>query len=395
MQSIKFRITLIVVLGVLVGCLGVGYQFHRIHQMNLDLASRDSLRQSLEGFRNLRHDSVNLMTAAVEALLGNPELSGALAAQDREGLLAASRPLYDSYHERYGITHWNYWEPEPTGETEVKGLRNFLRAATPEKYGEFLERATLAEVVRTKDYVNGLDLGNTGFALRVIHPVVRDGKVCGYFELGQDISSFLKSMKTQSGDEYALALEKSRLDEKKWTSSRTTRGLSNNWNDMPDLVLAANTTQDGDIFSYDGSLTGLPGAGTTLGLVHRDDRIYTRGAFPLADATGQVVGGVFVLRDITATYAQMRQAQTQAILMISGLLALVGAGMIFIFRRLIVARLDRMIEVATRVVGGEYETVVVPSAKDEIGRFEALFEQFRQVFVGLIREVEDRDRRAA
>jgi hypothetical protein len=36
------------------------------------------------------------------------------------------------------------------------------------------------------------------------------------------------------------------------------------------------------------------------------------------------------------------------------------------------------------VVGGEFDLEIVPSAEDEIGTFETLFEQFRMLFVELI-----------
>jgi hypothetical protein len=54
-----------------------------------------------------------------------------------------------------------------------------------------------------------------------------------------------------------------------------------------------------------------------------------------------------------------------------------------------VARLERLIRVAKRVVGGEFNLEVVPSAHDELGKFEELFEQFRRVFVDLVGSIED------
>jgi hypothetical protein len=395
MTSIKTKILLIVGCSMVLGTLVVSFLFHQNYQRTLDMTAEESIRSSIESFQNLRKDNVDMMAAAVQALAGNQNISTTFAARDREGLLAATQGLYKSYNQRYGITHWNYWEPEPEGQTNVKGLVNFMRTATPSKYGEFLERVTLAEAVRTKTFVEGLDLGNTGFALRVIHPVYAENRLCGYFELGKDISSFLESMKTQTGDEYGLMLSKQKLDAKKWESSRTSRGLANNWDAMPDMVLAKNTTTDETIFAHNGSLDVIPPNGECLGLVKRNGHIYTRGAFPLTDATGATVGGIFVLRDITDIYARSRAAQTRAIVAIIVLMSLVGGAMVFLFDRMIIRRLNGLIDTATRVVGGDYETQVIPGSKDEIGQFEGLFEQFRTVFVGLVHDAEERNRKAA
>lgn len=71
------------------------------------------------------------------------------------------------------------------------------------------------------------------------------------------------------------------------------------------------------------------------------------------------------------------------------LMALTGIVMCVLFNRLIVARLERLIRVAKRVVGGEFNVEVVPSAQDEVGKFEELFEQFRRVFVNLVGNIEN------
>ena len=62
-------------------------------------------------------------------------------------------------------------------------------------------------------------------------------------------------------------------------------------------------------------------------------------------------------------------------------------GIVFVLTlldRLVFRRLNHIIVVATRVVGGDYETEVRVSSDDEVGQFEQLFEQFRRVFVDLL-----------
>jgi hypothetical protein len=55
--------------------------------------------------------------------------------------------------------------------------------------------------------------------------------------------------------------------------------------------------------------------------------------------------------------------------------------------RLVFQHLDHIIQVATRVVGGDFETQIQVGSRDEIGSFEQLFEQFRSVFVDLLASV--------
>jgi methyl-accepting chemotaxis protein len=232
-------------------------------------------------------------------------------------------------------------------------------------------------------------MGITGFAFRVVAPVYWKGKLCGYFEIGKDIGNFLVSMKQQTGNEYGLLLLKERMDAAKWRSSRKNWGERDNWDDMPDLLLAKNTYRDDSILRYSGSLDRVPEAGQELGLVEHGAGVYSRGVFPLREAGGAKVGAVFVLSDITAVYQAAHQTMMQGFLAIVLLMGLAGVVMCVLFNRLIVVRLERLIRVATRVVGGEFDLEVVPSARDEVGKFEELFEQFRRVFVDLVRNVEE------
>lgn len=384
LKTIQFKM-LALVAGVLVlGAIGLSWYFNQIYARTADRITTETIAGTAAQFAEVQRTSVELMAATMEALVRDPELRAGLAARDPARLLVASEPLFRELRSKYGITHWNYWEPEPTGETSARGLRNVLRVATPKVQGDFVERETLARVSRERKVVSGLDLGFTGMVLRVLMPVEESGRIVGYIELGKEIGGFLAGLKKATGDEYGLLLAKGRMDEKKWTTQRSVAGLRNNWGDMPDQVLAQNTTDDDALVHYAGRVADLPDQGQPLEVVGRGEKHLTRGVFPLRDVAGAKVGAVFVLHDITPAYDEMRSGQRQAILGVVGLMVLLGGLIIAAFQVLVVSRIRHMIRVATRVVGGEFDLEIKPSADDEIGAFETLFEQFRLLFVELI-----------
>jgi len=55
-----------------------------------------------------------------------------------------------------------------------------------------------------------------------------------------------------------------------------------------------------------------------------------------------------------------------------------------VLNRLVFVRLNRTMDIVTRVVGGEFSKQIVPTAADEVGRLEELFEQFRAIFVSVV-----------
>ncbi len=383
-RTIRFKMFAVIVLCLGVGAAGLGWYFSRMFTRNAERLTREAIQSASAAFADQQRTITDLMAATLATLAIDPEVRAALASREPARVLQLSQPLYRELRTRFGITHWNYWEPESASDMAPKGLRNILRVGTPDMHGDFVERTTLARVARERRLVSGLDLGFTGLVLRTLVPVEDGGRPIGYLELGREIGGFLQDMKKVSGGEYGFLVEKRHMDEKKWATQRAATGARNNWNDIPGLLLVQNTTDDSEILHYDGKIADLPDDGQPLEVLRKGGRALVRGVFPARDVSGTKIGGVFVLRDITSVYDEMRSAQLQAILGLIGLMLLLAIILVLFFQLLVVRRLREMIRVATRVVGGEFDLEIVPSAHDELGEFETLFEQFRMLFVELI-----------
>jgi uncharacterized membrane protein len=78
-----------------------------------------------------------------------------------------------------------------------------------------------------------------------------------------------------------------------------------------------------------------------------------RGLFPIRDAAGNTVGAMFVVRDISRFYLAMRRTQTILILSLVGVLTLGMLLVLGLLNTLVFRRLERIIKIATRVVGGD------------------------------------------
>lgn len=160
------------------------------------------------------------------------------------------------------------------------------------------------------------------------------------------------------------------MDRKFWADSSAMWKRRDNWDDNANFVVADKTTANDAIIQFQGDLATVPAQGEVLEYLRNGNSVLVRGIFPIHDAEGNSVGAMFVVRDISGFYLSMRHTQNVLVLTL--------------LDRLVFRRLNHIIVVATRVVGGDYETEIRVSSDDEVGQFEQLFEQFRRVFVDLL-----------
>jgi len=334
--------------------------------------------QRLFGILEARETSK--MVAVSEALATNPEVRDALAARDRNRLLGLTSPLYSELKAQ-GITNWMFHTADPE-------MSVFLRLHNPGKFGDRLNRFMDKEVVRTQSTVAGNELAKAGFAARTIRPFYDSrGQLTGYIEFGEEIGHFIHEMKAQTGDDYGLLLNKKFVDQKFWADTNATLNRRDNWNDHAAFVLADLTSASERTIQFDGDLGSVSGNGQVLERYESGDSVFVRGLFPIYDTAHNTVGAMFVVRDISGVYISMRN--TQQMLMLLSMVGLVlGCGLVMMMlSRLVFDRLQHIIRVATRVVGGDFETAIAVESDDEIGQFEQLFDQFRQVFVNVLHEM--------
>jgi HAMP domain-containing protein len=366
-------------------CLSVGlggilalihYSFNRNTQ---NLASQAVTgAQSLFAISEARE--IRKMAALTQSLNLNPRIGDALLARDREGLIEMTAPFFLNLKDD-GITDFTF-------HTQELDPAVFLRLSDPASSGDHMGRFMDKQVATTLTMVTGNEMGKAGFAVRTIAPMFGShGEVAGYVEFGEELGQFLHGMKTTTGDDYGLLLDKKYVNQQFWADSNAALNRRNNWNDAPNYVMGDKTSNFDRIFDFKGDLSAVPANGEALERYHEGKSEFVRGVFPIQDVAGNRVGAIFVVRDITNFYLSMQH--TEIIFAVSTAVAvLIGTGIfLFMLSRLVFQRLERIIRVATRVVGGDHGTEIQVSSDDEVGQLEQLFEQFRQVFVYVLSSV--------
>ena len=309
----------------------VDFYIYGMHARNLDEVSARSLEHSINEYNYLKEFDIKKLSAIMEALLEDKEIKSIYLEGDREKLYDRISPFYEKIKEQYGITHWYFIKPEPESTC-------FLRVHNLEIFNDEIKRFTYINSVRDKDFGTGIELGKTAFALRVVHPYYGgEGELIGYMELGEEIDHFLISMNQETGSDYNLFVLKEYLDQEDWASLREVKGLENNWDDMEDIISIEKTS--GLTSDIDMDIEGIPDGGTVLGRYTAGDARYSESVFPIYDAGGRKVGGIFVLTDISDNYSQFYQS-----LLLISLVGLVIFTAIGLFLYKVFGRINKELE---------------------------------------------------
>jgi len=380
LNLIRTKVLLALIACLVIGVAGIVALMQYSFTRNADALAAESVTAAQRLFMILEAREISKMSAVADMLIANDEVLDAVASRDRPRLLALTGPMYLEL-KKQGITNWMFHTPEA-------GMPVFLRLHNPTLFGDQLNRFMDKEIQRTHAPVEGNELARAGFAVRVIEPLTNaQGKQLGYVEFGEEIGQFIHTMKQQTGDDYGLLLSKRYVDRQFWSQSNAILKRRDNWNDNPRFVVADKTTPSDSIIKFDGDLGAVHAEGSVLERFHDGNAIFVRGIFPLHDAAGNSVGAMFVVHDISATYVAMRGTRNILVLVTVATLSLGMFLVLTLLDRLVFRRLDRIIRIATRVVGGDYESNIHVSSEDEVGQIELLFEQFRCVFVDVLSHV--------
>jgi HAMP domain-containing protein len=334
---------------------------------SLRIASRHAVADAGAGLEALERADVARLDAALVALASNPALVEAYRARDRERFLRLARPVLEGLRQAHDVTHLSVHDLARV---------NFARVHAPERSGGLVERTTLAQAALTGQRAAGKELGATAFALRVVVPWRVGGEVIGYLEAAEELGHLLARLKEQTGDDYALLVEKRFVDEAGWKAAY---GERKPWGTGGLLVVQSTA---GLPVVPPGHLEEALAEGAPFVVPGADGRTRARGFFPVRDAAGRRVGAVVVDHDLSALSGALEKERAGVLLTLAGAGAVMALFLPWLVQRLVFVRLRRLAEAmeaqGARLAGGDYaEAAPAPAPPaDEIGRFETFVATF-------------------
>ena len=349
------------------------------YNKNVAMVASAALTAAQKTFDNIKAQELSSLSLASSALGNMDTVRDLFLKGDRQALHAYLAPTYADLKSR-GVDIITFLDKEGTA---------FLRMKTPASFGDSLRAVpTVRKAMESNEVAAGIDLVKPGLARGSCRPL-RDGKgvVVGYVIVGGSLDDLLVTIKGQTGDDYTLMGYKSFLDEKLYHNGRVAKGLPDTWAQFGSIAVLATSMDVQSNGQYERDLQDLSAGGRLLDPSEAAGSAFVNGVFPLYDAVGSSIGGIFARHDITALHTGMKRVQTLSVIALVVLTVLLCLIIASVLNKLVFVRLRRTMDIVTRVVGGEFSQKIVSASPDEVGQLEDLFEQFRTIFVGVVDEV--------
>jgi two-component system, sensor histidine kinase and response regulator len=268
---------------------------------------RQRLEEDLAGFASdvKRQIRISLeqqalgLAAALQPITADAGVKQALRLGDTERLLSDWRPVFEKFKRENHLTHFYFFDI-----TRVC----LLRVHKPEKHGDLIDRFTMLKAERTGKISSGIELGPLGtFTLRVVQPVFDGGALVGYVELGKEIEDVLQALHERADIELSIVIRKEYLNRYGWEDGMRMLGRDADWDRLSDRVLIYNSQgrlSDPSLFptkedlSLSSRIWGKSGREISYG-----GKSWRMSATPLQDASGEQVGDLVVMRDLTIEQA--------------------------------------------------------------------------------------------
>jgi len=136
-------------------------------------------------------------------------------------------------------------------------------------------------------------------------------------------------------------------------------------------------------------LAKAPLDGTIFTKFSDGGKTYVSGGFSFNDINNNKVGTIVVIQDVTTLEENARQ-NNMTVLIIAILSAIIIGGlMILLVTRIVIQPLEKIVNVSTRVAGGDFDARIDIKSNDEIGRLAGTMEQFKQMMVNTAKDLEN------
>lgn len=373
-QKIQVQVTAALVLGIMLMAFIILSIVKNSFQNDIyeRIANQRDILQSY--FQTQTETSIKKLEFGIELLLKNDEVIKSFANRDRKKLRAILLEDYQSHlKKQYGIVQFQFHLPDAT---------SFFRLHKPEKFGDNLSkfRNTVVQVASSKEPVTGLEVGKAGLGVRVVYPVFDNAKYIGSVEFGGDLKSILDAISTSFKISYAIGVKEEFFEQSGHKISQNdivTAGLD--YYETSNNLIAKLIKND---FSLESRI------------IQNLDSYYSIYSIPLKDYSGNMIGYITILSDVTDLFLKMNYYVNEILYTIIGFVAIFMVLLILFFRKSILLPISKSVSLTNEIAKGNFDVEYNSKSKNEIGILFTNLNEMRMKLKSLFEESQKRTQEA-
>ncbi|TFG88125.1 MAG: hypothetical protein E4H17_02850, partial [Gemmatimonadales bacterium] len=257
--------------------------------------------------RELRADLDNQaagLAGIARTIAADATVQKVLGEGDASRLQSAWRPVFETLHRERNLTALSFLD---------RNRVCLLRVHQPNESGDRIERQTGLDAERTGTTASDIELGPQGtFMLQTVQPVFRYGKLAGYVELGKEIDDVLQAGRDRSDLELAVIVPKQQLNRRSWEEGMRRRGRVADWDRLPRSVVV-HASQGRLPAAFTPWIAPVEGGNARVKAnreIVLDGKTWRASVTSLENAAGREVGGLLIMRDVSAEKASFARLMT-------------------------------------------------------------------------------------
>jgi len=240
-----------------------------------------------------------MLKAQMDIITMNPGMLANFRSRDLKLLSKFANPVFEHLRQDFAITHLYFITPE---------YDVFLRVHHPDRRGDRIDRSTLIAAHNTGEDFCGLELGPLGtFTLRYVRPLLHNGAVVGYVELGRELEIFAVQLMRDMQLDFVFAINKALTNKEKFEAGSAVFGFDGQWDDYSTFVVT-HTSAAGMLPELNGLLSSdyTQVADSQAFKIRQSEDEFVCGVIPVRDVMGQNAAMLIVMRNVTAEAAAAR-----------------------------------------------------------------------------------------
>ncbi|MEI7452448.1 MAG: cache domain-containing protein [Candidatus Falkowbacteria bacterium] len=324
---------------------------HRVVEAKADYGNRQ--------FYSAISNQFDVLSALSGSAGDDAKLQSLFIAGDREALYSYTKPLFETYKLRYGISGWYF--------LDLNGQR-VLRVQQKDLFGDIDNTELFKGAQSSSEAVYGFGMNEKAFSFRVVSPLSYQGKVVGYLEFEEGIDDLLARSEKNSDFKFAFIANKKYVDKNNFFVSKKKAASRNNWGDMPDDVMVNNIVYSPDqdqCFSED-NVNSLQTKKFTFQQINWSGKTEECAGFLFFSPYYEDPFKILYLVDVSEQVGLFNQNMIVAIIFLFITLILVTLAIVLV-SRMITAPMRSLLSVIRNFTKGDLKRRFDPSGHDETG----------------------------